>query len=61
MCIRDSFEAHARFDEENNLYWGERLARAGCRVMYGLPGLKTHSKITLFERVVKVAGKRSLL
>lgn len=46
------FEAHARFDEENNLYWGERLRRAGCDVMYGLPGLKTHSKITLFEREV---------
>lgn len=46
------FEAHARFDEENNLYWGERLKRAGCRVMYGLPNLKTHSKITLFEREV---------
>lgn len=44
------FEAHARFDEENNLFWGERLERAGCRVLYGLPGLKTHSKITLFER-----------
>ena len=46
------FEIHARFDEENNLYWGERPKRAGCRVMYGLPGLKTHSKITLFEREV---------
>ena len=44
------FEAHARFDEENNLYWGERLSRAGCRVLYGLPGLKVHSKITYIRR-----------
>ena len=46
------FEAHARFDEENNLHWGEKLERAGCRVLYGLPNLKVHSKITLFEREV---------
>jgi len=44
------FEAHARFDELNNLLWGEKLERAGCRVLYGLPNLKVHSKITLFER-----------
>ncbi len=44
------FEARARFDEENNLYWGERLQRAGCRVLYGLKGTKTHSKITLVNR-----------
>lgn len=54
------FEAHARFDEENNLYWGERLRRAGCRVRYGLPGLKTHSKITLFEREVDGELKREV-
>lgn len=44
------FEAHARFDEENNLYWGERLERAGCKVLYGLPCMKVHSKATLFVR-----------
>ncbi|MEG0493696.1 MAG: polyphosphate kinase 1 [Clostridia bacterium] len=54
------FEAHARFDEENNLYWGERLRRAGCRVLYGLPGLKTHSKITLIEREVDGSRKREV-
>ena len=54
------FEAHARFDEENNLYWGERLKRAGCRVMYGLPNLKTHSKITLFEREVDGETRREV-
>ena len=46
------FEAHARFDEESNLHWGERLERSGCRVLYGLPNLKVHSKVTLFEREV---------
>lgn len=44
------FEAQARFDEENNLFWGEKLRRAGCKVIFGVPGLKTHSKITLIER-----------
>ena len=54
------FEAHARFDEENNLYWGERLARAGCHVMYGLPNMKTHSKVTLFERDVDGQTRREV-
>ena len=52
------FESHARFDEENNLHWGEKLERAGCRVIYGLPNLKVHSKITLFEREVDGAIRR---
>ena len=46
------FDAHARFDEENNLYWGERLSRAGCQVKYGVPNLKVHSKIAMIERNV---------
>lgn len=54
------FEAYARFDEENNLFWGERLQRAGCRVIYGLPGLKTHSKVTLVEREEKNTLRRYL-
>ncbi|MDD3213056.1 MAG: polyphosphate kinase 1 [Eubacteriales bacterium] len=45
------FEARARFDEENNLSQGERLKRAGCRVIYGLPSYKTHSKIVLISRM----------
>ncbi|MBE5802400.1 MAG: polyphosphate kinase 1 [Clostridiales bacterium] len=45
-------EACARFDEDNNLFWGERLSRAGCKVCYGFPGVKTHSKIVLIEREV---------
>lgn len=44
------FEAHARFDEENNLRCGEMLEKAGCKVIYGVPNLKVHSKITLIEK-----------
>lgn len=54
------FEAFARFDEENNLFWGERLKQAGCHVLFGLPGLKTHSKVTLFEREENGEARRYL-
>lgn len=43
-------EVKARFDEENNIHWGQELEKAGCHVMYGMKGLKTHSKITLIVR-----------
>lgn len=40
-------ELRARFDEENNIDWSKRMEEAGCRVIYGLEGLKVHSKLCL--------------
>jgi polyphosphate kinase len=38
-------ELQARFDEENNIYWGNKLQEEGAKVIYGVPGLKVHSKL----------------
>ena len=43
-------EAQARFDEESNIYWGERLTKAGATVKYGINDLKVHAKICTIKR-----------
>lgn len=49
-------ELRARFDEENNIGWSQRLERAGCNVIYGPESLKVHSKLLLITRKTK-SGK----
>ena len=44
-------ELRARFDEQNNIDWSERLETAGCRVIYGFEGFKVHSKVCLITRL----------
>jgi len=43
-------ELRARFDETNNIEWSHRLEEAGCKIIYGLPGYKVHSKICLITK-----------
>ncbi|NLV18069.1 MAG: polyphosphate kinase 1 [Bacteroidetes bacterium] len=45
-------ELQARFDEEANILWGNKLMEAGVKVIYGVPGLKVHAKLLLITRVV---------
>jgi len=51
-------ELKARFDEQNNIQWAKRLEMAGCQVIYGLVGLKTHCKVLLIIRMEDEGVKR---
>ena len=53
-------ELKARFDEENNIVWARALEDVGAHVAYGLPGLKTHAKLTLIVRREQQKLKRYL-
>ena len=53
------FELQARFDEENNLYWSNRLKDFGAKVIYGVPNLKVHSKLMQIQRLKD--GKEQLI
>jgi polyphosphate kinase len=46
-------ELQARFDEESNIYWANRLKEEGVKVIFGVPGLKVHSKLCLVTRAEK--------
>jgi polyphosphate kinase len=50
-------ELQARFDEENNIFWTNRLRAEGVKVISGVPGLKVHSKIALIRRVENNKGR----
>lgn len=45
-------ELQARFDEKANIYWSRKLEEAGAKVLFGIPGLKVHSKLTLITSVI---------
>jgi polyphosphate kinase len=53
-------ELKARFDEENNILWAQKLEKSGCHVVYGIPGLKTHCKVILVVRREQDSIKRYL-
>ena len=51
-------ELQARFDETNNITYAEKMRSAGVQLIFGIPGLKVHSKIGLIEKVVNGKKKR---
>lgn len=51
------FELQARFDEQNNLYWAEKLKEAGAKIIYGVQNLKVHSKLLQITRGIGTQEK----
>jgi polyphosphate kinase len=51
-------ELQARFDEEANILWGNKLMEEGVKVIYGVPGLKVHSKLLLITRIKNTTTQR---
>jgi len=51
-------ELQARFDEEANILWGNKLTDEGVKVIYGVPGLKVHSKLLLITRIINDVTQR---
>lgn len=51
-------ELQARFDEKSNIYWAQKLKEEGVKVIYGIPGLKIHSKITLIQKKKRTGRHR---
>ena len=51
-------ELQARFDEEANILWGNKLTEEGVKVIYGVPGLKVHSKLLLITRIINDVTQR---
>lgn len=51
-------ELQARFDEQANIHWGNKLLEEGVKVIYGVPGLKVHSKLCLITRVKNDISQR---
>ncbi len=51
-------ELQARFDETNNILYAEQLKDAGVEIIFGVPGLKVHSKICVIEKVINNSKKR---
>ena len=56
--VRAVVEIQARFDEENNIFWAEKLKEAGAEVLYGYEGMKVHCKLCLVTRREKAKDVR---
>lgn len=54
--VKVFMEVKARFDEENNLQWAQRMKSAGITIVYSLPGLKVHAKVALVKKKDRMYG-----